>query len=119
MGIPSAFLNTPMDPKDPKVHMTLQRKLAELMVKFYPKFYRKLFSTDRKVRIILYVEMQKTLDRILKSVLLFYLNLVGYLTRSVFKLKQGSYVFIISNLEYIFSFYRGSSCGYFFWKFVQ
>ena len=55
MDIPSAFLHTPIDPKDPKVHMALQGKLADLMVKVDTNFYRKIFSTNRKGRMILYV----------------------------------------------------------------
>ena len=80
--VPSPFLHTPMDPKDLKVPMTLQEKLEELVVKFDPKLYRKLVSPDSKGRMILYVEMQKALYRILKCTLLFYLKMVGDLTRS-------------------------------------
>ena len=37
MDITSDFLHTAMESKDPKVHMELWRKLAELMVKVDPK----------------------------------------------------------------------------------
>ena len=86
MDLPSAFLQTPMDPKDLKVHMALQGKLTELMVKFDPKLYRKLFSNDGKGRIILYVEIQKVLYGMLKSALMFYLGLLVDMTRSNFKI---------------------------------
>ena len=56
------------------------------MVKFDPNIYRKIFSTDSKGRMIFYVEIQKSLYGILKSMLMFYMNLVGYLTREGFKL---------------------------------
>ena len=56
------------------------------MVKFDPNIYRKTFSTDSKGRMIFYVEIQKSLYGILKSMLMFYMNLVGYLTREGFKL---------------------------------
>ena len=46
MGVPSASMNTAMDPKYPKVHMTLRGKLVDLGVKVDPKLYRKFVSTD-------------------------------------------------------------------------
>ena len=55
MDVPSDFMHTPMEPKDPKVHTALQGKLEDLMVKVDPKLYSKLFSTDSKRRMILYV----------------------------------------------------------------
>ena len=86
MNIPIDFLHTPMYPKYLKVHITLQVKLKYLMVKVDPKFYRKLVRNGSKGCMIFYVEIQKFLERILKSVLLLYMNLVGYLTRASFKI---------------------------------
>ena len=86
MDLPSDFMHTPMDHKYPEVHMALKGKLAELILKVYYKLYRKIFSTDRKGRMILYVEMQKDLYVILKPALMFYIKLVGNQTRSGFKL---------------------------------
>ena len=54
MDVPSYFLHTPVEPKDPMVHMALQGKLAEIMVKVDPKIYRKFVSTDSKGRMIFY-----------------------------------------------------------------
>ena len=79
MVLPSAFLYTLMEPKYPKVHMKLQGKMSDLMVKVYPNLYRKFVSTDSKGHMILYVEMQKDLYRMLKSALLFYMKLVEIL----------------------------------------
>ena len=81
MDVPSAFLHTTMEPKDPKVHMELQWKLEELMVKVDPRLSRKFVSTDSKGRMILYVEMKKALYRMIKSTILLYLKLVGDLKR--------------------------------------
>ena len=53
-----------------------------------PKIYRKFFITDSKRRMILYVKMKKDLYGILKSVPLFYLKLVGDLTRAGFKINS-------------------------------
>ena len=86
MELPSDLLHTPMNHKDSKVNMSLQEKLAEIMVKVDTKIYRKLVSTDSKRRMILYVEMKKAFCGILKSALLLYLKLVGELTISGFGL---------------------------------
>ena len=86
MDVPSVFLHTPMDPKDPKFHKVLQVKLAEIMVKVDTNLCRKFSSTDIKGSMILCLEMQKSPYGILKSMLLFYLNMVGYLEISGFKL---------------------------------
>ena len=86
MEVPSDFLHTSMNSKDPKVHMVLQGKLAELMVKVGPKIHRKLFRTDSKGRMIFYFEMKKALYVMLKPVLLFYMNLDGDMTIAVLKI---------------------------------
>ena len=66
--------------------MALQVKLVEIMVKVGTNIYRKLFRNYSKGHMILYVEMQKDLYGILKSALLLYMKMVGYLTRAGFKL---------------------------------
>ena len=90
--------------------------MAELVVKVDPKIYRKSVSTDSKEHTILYVEMQKSLYGILKYALVFYLNLVGDITREVFKLnpydscvmnkkfgvEQMTIVFYVVNLKDLF-----------------
>ena len=57
MVLPTAFLYTPMEPKDPKVHITLQGKIEDIIVKFDTNLYSKLVSTDSKGHMIFYVEM--------------------------------------------------------------
>ena len=59
MDVPSDFMHTTMGPKEPKVHMALQGKLEEIMVKVYPNLYRELVSTDSRGRLIFYVKMKK------------------------------------------------------------
>ena len=86
MDLPSGFIHNPMDPKDPKVHITLHGKLTESMVKFDPKLYREIVSPDRKGPMAFYVEIQKSLYRIIKSALLFYQDLVVGMKRAAFKL---------------------------------
>ena len=88
MDIASVFLHTLMDPKVSNFHMEVQGKLAEVMLKVDPKFYRKFVSTNIKGRMILYVGIPKNLYRILKSMLLFYLKLVGDPTRLGFELNM-------------------------------
>ena len=56
------------------------------MVNIDPKIYRKFVSTYSKGSKLLYVEMKKALYRILKSALMFYLKLAGYLKRAGFKI---------------------------------
>lgn len=60
---------------DDVVHMVLQGKLAELMVKVTPKIYWKHITHGKKGETLLYVTLQKALYRCLKSALLFYLKL--------------------------------------------
>ena len=76
MDVPSDFMHTTMGPKEPKVHMALQGKLEEIMVKVYPNLYRELVSTDSRGRLIFYVKMKKALYRIIKPALPLYLNLI-------------------------------------------
>ena len=86
MSVPSDFLHTTIEPKDPKVHLALQGKLAEIMVKVDTKIYRKLVITDSKGNMLLYVEMKKAFYRMIKSALLFYMKMVGHLIISGFKI---------------------------------
>lgn len=61
---------------DDVVPMVLKGKLAELMVKVVPQFYRKYVSTGKKGKIILNVVLQKALYGCLKSACLFHLKLI-------------------------------------------
>ena len=56
------------------------------MVKVDPNLHRRFVSTDSKGHMIFYVEIQKALYGIIKSVLLFYLKMAGDLTRAGLKL---------------------------------
>ena len=76
MDVPSDFMHTTMGPKYPKVHMALQGKLEEIMVKVYPNLYREFVSTDSNGSLIFYVEMKKVLYVIIKPALPLYLNMV-------------------------------------------
>ena len=71
--IPVAFLHTDSD-KD--ITMILKGRLAKLMVQVAPNLYRKYISIDRKGTAVLYVKMQKSIYRLLRSALHFYKKLV-------------------------------------------
>ena len=73
IDIPDAYLHTDTDKE---VIMLLRGKLAELMAEVEPKLYRKYISKDSKGNSVLYVKMQKALNGLLRSALLFYLKLV-------------------------------------------
>jgi hypothetical protein len=72
-NIPGAFLHADVN-KD--ITMVLQGRLAELMVQVEPNLYRKYITADRKGTAILYIKMQKALNGLLRSALLFYKKLV-------------------------------------------
>jgi hypothetical protein len=57
--------------------MILKGKLAELMVQITPNLYRKYISVDRKGTAIPYIKMQKAINGLLRSALLFYKKLVA------------------------------------------
>ena len=59
VNMPGAFMHTEVDPNDDIVYMVLRGELAELMVKVNPSMYQKYVTSDKKGRILLYVELQK------------------------------------------------------------
>jgi hypothetical protein len=71
VDIPGAFLQAHMDEL---VHMKLQGKMAELLVKLDPKMYRKYVQIE-KGKQILYVELKKALYGTLRAALLFWKKL--------------------------------------------
>lgn len=86
VDIRGAFLHTPQDPNDDTVHMVLKGELCELMVKAAPELYTEYVTVGKNGKRMLYVEMQKALYGMLKSALLFYLKLLGDLTKAGFEL---------------------------------
>jgi hypothetical protein len=57
--------------------MILKGWLTKLMVQVAPNLYRRYISVDKKGKAILYVNMQKAIYGLLRSVLLFYKKLVS------------------------------------------
>jgi hypothetical protein len=69
VDISGAFMQADMDDL---VHMRLEGKMAELLVKLDPKLYRKYVQTEgKKGKKVLYVELKKALYGTLKAALLF------------------------------------------------
>ncbi len=81
--IPGTFLHTG---SDEDITMILSGGLAELMVQVAPNLYRKYISVDRNGMAILYIKMQKAINGLLRSALLFYKKLVADLESIGFKL---------------------------------
>ena len=75
VDIPNAFMQADMDDM---VHMKLEGKMAELLVKINPKLYRKYVQVE-KGKTVLYVELRKALYGTLKAALLFWRRLTGVL----------------------------------------
>ena len=75
VDIPGAFMQADMDDV---VHMKLEGKMAELLVKVDPKLYRKYVQME-KGKMVLYVELRKALYGTLKAALLFWRKLTGIL----------------------------------------
>jgi hypothetical protein len=61
-----------------KVHMKMEGRMAELLVRLDPKLYRK-YVTMEKGKTVLYVELKKVLYSTLKAVLLFWKMLTAQL----------------------------------------
>jgi hypothetical protein len=80
--IPGAFMQTDMDDT---VHMMLEGKMAELLVKIDPKLYRKYLKT-RNGKPIMYVQLKKALYGTLQAALLFWKDLSKKLTEWGFKI---------------------------------
>jgi len=68
VDIPGAFMQADMDEL---VHMKLEGKMAELLVRLDPKLYRKYIQVE-KGRNVLYVELKKALYGTLRAALLFW-----------------------------------------------
>ena len=68
VDIPNAFMQADMDET---VHMNLEGKMAELLVKIDPKLYRPFILTENG-KPVLYVELNKALYGTLKAALLFW-----------------------------------------------
>jgi hypothetical protein len=71
VDIPGAFMQADMDDV---VHMKLEGKMAELLVRIDPKLYRKHIQVQRGKQ-VLYVELKKALYGTLKAALLFWKKL--------------------------------------------
>ncbi len=69
--IPGAFMQTDMEGT---VHMMLEGKMAELLVKIDPKLYRK-YLMNRHGKPIMYVQLKKALYGTLQAALLFWKDL--------------------------------------------
>ena len=75
VDIPGAFMQAEMEDL---VHMKLEGKMAELMVRIDPKLYRQYVQVE-KGRQVLYVELKKALYGTLKAALLFWRRLSSQL----------------------------------------
>jgi hypothetical protein len=75
VDIPGAFMQADMEDL---VHMKLEGKMAELLVKLDPKLYRKYVQTHNGKE-VLYVELKKALYGTLKAALLFWKKLSAQL----------------------------------------
>ena len=68
VDIPGAFMQADMDDL---VHMKLEGKMAELLVRIDPKLYREHIQIEQGKQ-VLYVELKKALYGTLKAALLFW-----------------------------------------------
>ena len=75
VDIPNAFMQADMDDV---VHMKLEGKMAELLVRIDPKLYRRYVQIERGKQ-VLYVELRKALYGTLKAALLFWKRLTDKL----------------------------------------
>jgi hypothetical protein len=80
--IPGAFMQTNMDDT---VHMMLEGKMAELLVKIDPKLYRK-YLMGKNGKPIMYVQLKKAMYGTLQAALLFWKNLSKKLIAWGFKI---------------------------------
>ena len=83
VNVPGAFMKAN---QDKVINITLRGKLAELMVKTTPEFYRRYVVTE-KVKMVLYVQLLKSLYGCLHIALLFYKKLLADLESRGFELK--------------------------------
>jgi hypothetical protein len=77
VDIPGAFMQAEMDEL---VHMRLEGKMAELLVRIDPKLYRK-YVQDENGKQVLYVELKKALYGTLRAALLFWRRLSSQLAK--------------------------------------
>ena len=84
--IPGAFLQTSMPEGTAKVHIHLNRPLAEQLAKLDPKLYREHIIMNRKGKPVLFGEAQKAIYGTLNASLLFWNKLVKSLTSWGFEL---------------------------------
>jgi hypothetical protein len=82
VDIPGAFMQADMEDL---VHMKLEGKMAELLVKLNPKLYRKYVQAQNGKQ-VLYVKLKKVLYGTLKVALLFWKKLSVQLKEWVFKI---------------------------------
>ena len=57
VDIPGTFMKAYMEFET--VHMKMEGKMADLLMKLDPKLYRK-YATNKKIRIVLYMELKNT-----------------------------------------------------------
>ena len=84
IDIPGAFMQVDMKGED-TVHMKLEGKMAELMVRIDPKLYRKFVQIENG-QPVLYVELKKALYGTLKAAFLFWQKLSKQLIKWGFEL---------------------------------
>ena len=84
VDIPGAFMQVDMEGED-TVHMKLEGKMAELMVKIDPKLYRKYIQIENG-HPVLYVALKKALYGTLKAAFLFWRKLSKQLIKWGFEL---------------------------------
>ena len=82
IDIPGAFMQADMEDM---VHMKLEGKMAELLVRLDPKLYREYVQIE-KGKSVLYVELKKALYGTLKAALLFWRKLTAQLKEWGFKI---------------------------------
>ena len=76
---PGAYLHTDTDEE---VVMIIKGVLAEILVNIYLKLYKKYMFLDKGVK-VLYVNLQKSIHRLLRKAILCYLKLATYLKNNV------------------------------------
>jgi len=81
--IPGAFLHADMEEE---VHMLLESKIVELIIKLDPMLYRKYVWQNKKEKPMLYVKLKKGLYGTLQATLLFWRLLLDTLIEWRFKL---------------------------------
>jgi hypothetical protein len=77
VDIPGAFMQAEMDEL---VHMRLEGKMAELLIRIDPQLYRK-YVQDENGKQVLYVELKKALYGTLRAALLFWRRLSSQLNK--------------------------------------